>query len=187
MPISVTCDCGKSYELSDDMAGRRGKCPECGNALEIPAVEISPVEVIPSVAPNLGEQEAMNCWNDVRNVLLREFTVQGDDGESVDLVLAWEGGRSQFVIVGLVRAVNGDEWMSIKSPIGVLPAEILPRVCETVHDKVCGGLVKFGDRYWLRHSVPIGNTLIDELLTPVRVVAGVADEIEEIFVGGDAQ
>ena len=36
MPISVTCDCGKGYRVSDDKAGKRFKCRECGTLLEVP-------------------------------------------------------------------------------------------------------------------------------------------------------
>jgi hypothetical protein len=54
-------------------------------------------------------------------------------------------------------------------------------------DKVCGGLVKFGDRYWVRHSMPIGDTSHDELIFPIDVVSAVADTLEETFVGGDDQ
>lgn len=189
MTISVTCACGKSYQLSDEMAGRRGKCPECGNSIEIPAVELQSNEVVPSVAPNLVEQESLDDWNDVRSFLLREFSdgIQEDNEESVHIVLLWQDGRSQFVIVSLVRSNTGVEWISITSPVGVLPAEILPRVCETVCDKVCGGIVKNGDRYWVRHSMPIGNSSSDEISSPLWVVGGVADDLEETFVGGDAQ
>jgi len=36
MTILVTCDCGKNYRVSDDKAGRRFKCRECGTLLQVP-------------------------------------------------------------------------------------------------------------------------------------------------------
>ena len=36
MPIQVTCKCGKQFETRDENAGRRARCPECGNELIIP-------------------------------------------------------------------------------------------------------------------------------------------------------
>ncbi len=35
MAISVVCACGKVLQVKDDMAGRRGKCPACGQVVEI--------------------------------------------------------------------------------------------------------------------------------------------------------
>lgn len=38
MPIKIKCDsCSSSLTVSDKMAGKRGKCPKCGNVLSIPA------------------------------------------------------------------------------------------------------------------------------------------------------
>ena len=37
-PISVTCGCGKSFRAKVELAGKRVKCPECGQALVIPSV-----------------------------------------------------------------------------------------------------------------------------------------------------
>lgn len=36
MPIQVTCPCGRSLRLRDELAGLRVKCPECGDALDVP-------------------------------------------------------------------------------------------------------------------------------------------------------
>jgi len=35
MPICVTCACGKKCTFKDEFAGRRGKCPACGQVLSI--------------------------------------------------------------------------------------------------------------------------------------------------------
>lgn len=34
MPMTVTCDCGKKFRLPDDAAGKRFKCPECGEIIQ---------------------------------------------------------------------------------------------------------------------------------------------------------
>lgn len=36
MPIKVTCECGKGYRLSDDKAGKRFKCRDCGSLVQVP-------------------------------------------------------------------------------------------------------------------------------------------------------
>lgn len=37
MPIDVACDCGKGFQVKDEHAGRRAKCPNCGTVVRIPA------------------------------------------------------------------------------------------------------------------------------------------------------
>ena len=39
MPIPVTCSCGHAVNAPSQYAGKRVKCPSCGNPLDIPAVE----------------------------------------------------------------------------------------------------------------------------------------------------
>jgi hypothetical protein len=37
MAISVTCSCGRSLRAKDEAAGKRVRCPGCGNTVEVPA------------------------------------------------------------------------------------------------------------------------------------------------------
>jgi hypothetical protein len=37
MPIAFACECGKSFSVPDEFAGKRTKCPKCGAALTVPA------------------------------------------------------------------------------------------------------------------------------------------------------
>ncbi len=40
MPISVVCSgCDKKLTVKDDLAGRRIKCPACGEAVAVPAAK----------------------------------------------------------------------------------------------------------------------------------------------------
>ena len=36
MPISVTCECGKTLKAPDTSAGKKAKCPECSAVIKIP-------------------------------------------------------------------------------------------------------------------------------------------------------
>lgn len=36
MSIPVTCRCGKSFRVKDEHAGKKGKCPACGDLLLVP-------------------------------------------------------------------------------------------------------------------------------------------------------
>ena len=37
MPISISCDCGRSLRVKDDLAGRKIRCPECAAVVVVPA------------------------------------------------------------------------------------------------------------------------------------------------------
>jgi cell division protein FtsN len=39
MSIKIKCECGKTLKVSDEHAGKRGKCPSCGNTMLIPKPE----------------------------------------------------------------------------------------------------------------------------------------------------
>src|SRR5437762_12329202 len=38
MPVLVTCECGNSYDLKDEFAGKLVKCPKCGRPARAPSV-----------------------------------------------------------------------------------------------------------------------------------------------------
>ena len=42
MPITVTCTCGKSLKVRDELIGKRVKCPACGNAFPVTPVANAP-------------------------------------------------------------------------------------------------------------------------------------------------
>jgi hypothetical protein len=37
MPIKISCQCGQSFQAPDHLAGKKVRCPKCGNPLAIPA------------------------------------------------------------------------------------------------------------------------------------------------------
>ena len=37
MPIKISCRCGQRFQAPDKMAGKKARCPKCGDALQIPA------------------------------------------------------------------------------------------------------------------------------------------------------
>jgi len=60
VPIKVTCaGCGVSLTTPDTSAGKRAKCPKCGQAIEIPAAsaEDEVFDAEPSLLDGLSEEE----------------------------------------------------------------------------------------------------------------------------------
>jgi hypothetical protein len=52
MPIRVSCQCGQSLSVPDEMAGKAGKCPKCKQILKVPAngVATAPKQAKPQAA-----------------------------------------------------------------------------------------------------------------------------------------
>ncbi len=36
MPITITCSCGKTLRVKDELAGTQGRCPNCGTIIDVP-------------------------------------------------------------------------------------------------------------------------------------------------------
>src|SRR6185436_4284646 len=42
MPIKVSCQCGQTFAIKDEMAGKTLKCPKCQQPLKVPARSAAP-------------------------------------------------------------------------------------------------------------------------------------------------
>src|SRR5438067_703406 len=46
MPLSVSCgNCGKSFKVADELAGRRVRCPACQSVVAVPSLSAGPPPV----------------------------------------------------------------------------------------------------------------------------------------------
>ena len=63
MPIPVACQCGKQVNAPDNLAGKRVKCPGCGNPLDIPAIAAAPQadDGLGGLLSEAGMSEAPRC------------------------------------------------------------------------------------------------------------------------------
>lgn len=48
MPVHLTCECGTSYDLKDEFAGKLVKCPQCGRPARAPSVAVATAEGDPA-------------------------------------------------------------------------------------------------------------------------------------------
>ena len=73
MPIPVTCGaCGKAFNVADDLAGRRVKCPACQQIVAVPGgaaaadVEDEPAEAAPRKAKKpAGSNKQLMLWGGI--------------------------------------------------------------------------------------------------------------------------
>ena len=53
MSIAFNCSCGRGLRANPELAGKKTKCPGCGNILTIPASEESATATAPPPAANV--------------------------------------------------------------------------------------------------------------------------------------
>ena len=120
MPIPVTCDvCGAEFNLRDEYAGRRMRCPKCQNALDVPQA------AIPRAMPVAKRDESLDDDGfspDVPEIfrgdkfLLRQklwsikekYRVTDEDGETILYV-----ERPLYLAAGILAALAGFAVMAI--------------------------------------------------------------------------
>ena len=60
MPIQFACDCGKKFQVAEEHAGKRSKCPACGIGLLVPATPESPTDEVAYRALSDGPESEPN-------------------------------------------------------------------------------------------------------------------------------
>jgi len=126
----------------------------------------------------------MATWNEVKSFLKNTLNAKESNNGTLTLTIEYTDGRSQLVVVA-GRVFKDAEWADITSPVGTLSAGNINVALEVLASVTCGGLVKFGEFHAVRHCIPIADVSNDELIVPLKVVAEVADLLEEKLVGGD--
>lgn len=132
--IASTCQCGRKFSVSDDMAGKRVRCPQCGDVFRIPDPAAPHVPAAPppiaadvtrvshQVRPHHRERKVnafgvgafifgilalMVCWIPLIQILVVPLATIGVLLAVVGLATALIGGRSGFgwPATGLVLCV----------------------------------------------------------------------------------
>jgi hypothetical protein len=128
----------------------------------------------------------MAAWDDVKAFLKKNYQVEKEEGNLIYIIRQFDDGRSQLVLVTSVADTNTNiTWLQTYSPVGLIAAGSLNQALEDLDKSFVGGLVKLGDKHFVKHSTPIENLSVDEIDLPLRYVAIAADILEEKYVGGD--
>ncbi|HUU30794.1 MAG TPA: hypothetical protein VMY69_01685 [Phycisphaerae bacterium] len=72
MPIAARCACGKEYRFKDEYAGRRAKCPACGQVVRIPGTRLPGTPI-----PHRPSREASPEGEQSRTVVLAALGFAG--------------------------------------------------------------------------------------------------------------
>jgi hypothetical protein len=129
----------------------------------------------------------MASWEQVKNFIRGNYKVQNDEGDLFRMVFDLGNDRTQLVFVQKIINKNNSIWVQISSPVGIIKQEKINKALEMLNDKPCGGLVKIGDKHFIRHCMPIDDMSLDEFSVPLNFITNAADELEQKFVGGDEQ
>ncbi len=129
----------------------------------------------------------MANWESVEKFCLENFQVQSGAPGALLLHLK-TGSRTQLVSLVHETLENGGEsWVSISSPVGRLVdlQSMLQVLLKMAGNAVVGGLVSDGEFVSLKHSVPLVNLDLNELIRPLQLVAIGADLYEDLSTGRD--
>jgi hypothetical protein len=128
----------------------------------------------------------MANWGDLVTFIRTEYRVSRVEPDEIRIEVEFEDERRQAVVVYREVLDQREEWVQIASPCGkAAEVNLLALLTEIGATAVVGGLVIMGEYVAVRHSLPLENLDINEFVDPLALVAGVADELEEKFTGGD--
>ena len=129
----------------------------------------------------------MASWEEVQKFIEKEFSAEKVDNDFWKAVFPLGDNRSQ--VVAFRKKIDSDSntvWLDIQSPIGKFSTkEKLDKALDLLAVVNCGGLIKFGDVYCVRHGIPIDDLSADEIRSPLFSVCVSADYLEKELVGGD--
>ncbi|HEX9338034.1 MAG TPA: hypothetical protein VF892_19210 [Pseudonocardiaceae bacterium] len=128
----------------------------------------------------------MATWSDLVAFMRSEYRVTRIEPDEVRIEVEFDDDRRQVVIMQREVLDHREEWVQIASPCGLATDVNLPALLNHLGSAaVVGGAVIMGEYVVLRHSLPLANLDINEFVDPMALIAGTADELEEMFTGGD--
>ena len=128
----------------------------------------------------------MATWEDLLAFVRTEYRIVENTGDEVRVMVEYEDGRSQVIVLCREVLDRREEWVQVASVCGLVKDVDLQRLLAEIGETsvVCGAVI-MGEHVVLRHALPLENLDINEFTDPLTFVADTADQLEEIFFGGD--
>lgn len=128
----------------------------------------------------------MTTWDALVDFIRGEYKIIEEEGDEIRLLVEYADERSQMIHVCREILDKREEWVQIASVCGRVEAVDLRRLLEELgQTSIVCGLVIMGEHVVLRHALPLENLDINEFIDPLTFVADTADQLEELFFGGD--
>lgn len=128
----------------------------------------------------------MTTWDALVDFIRGEYKIIEEETDEIRLLVEYADERSQMIHVCREILDKREEWVQIASVCGRVEAVDLRRLLEELgQTSIVCGLVIMGEHVVLRHALPLENLDINEFIDPLTFVADTADQLEELFFGGD--
>ena len=128
----------------------------------------------------------MATWGDLVAFVKSEYRCTRVEPDEIRVEVEFQDERRQQVVIYREVFDKREEWVQIVSPCGkATEVDLKALLTELGQTAVCGGAVVMGEYIAIRHTLPLENLDANEFVDPLALVAGVADELEEKFTGGD--
>jgi hypothetical protein len=129
----------------------------------------------------------MATWNDLVEYVRSRYRVVRESTDEIRIEVGFEEDeRTQIVILARAVLDGREDWVQVLSFCGRADrVDLQGLLAELGNTSVVAGAVILGDHVALRHSLPLSNVDANELVDPVELIAGAADQMEEMFSQGD--
>jgi hypothetical protein len=127
----------------------------------------------------------MATWKQIKDFIRNNYKLQEDEGDFFQMTFDIDDNRSQLIFIQKMKSQNGAIWLQMSSPIGLIEDDEINDALEMLNEKICGGMVKIGEKHFIRECLPIDDLSPEQFVAIMEIVLGVADEMEERFIGSD--
>jgi hypothetical protein len=133
----------------------------------------------------------MSTWGDLAVYVREQYEVISEADGEIRILFSFEeydeeDERTQVVVLAREVLDEKHEWVQIATPIGKADAvDLHALLVEVGLSTIACGLAIMGEHVVLRHSLPLADLDIHEFTEPLALLAGTADQLEEMFFGGD--
>jgi hypothetical protein len=126
----------------------------------------------------------MPTWGEIQEYARSKYKLSRDDDDRFALIFAYQDGRSQQIFVRRFEAFD-QECLEFRTPV-CKEDEMKPMVALKKNAKFfMGALCVEAGHYFMIHNATLRNLDMDEFERPLHFLAGIADDLEEQYAGGD--
>ena len=127
----------------------------------------------------------MASWEDLKTYIRKNYKIKDQEENLISLVFDLQNFRSQQIFIQKLENNDGEVWVKFVSPIGKLSSEDLDETLESLGDKLCRGMIKIGDTYFISHSIQIDDLSTSNFKRGMHIVMNMADAFERKYIGED--
>lgn len=80
-------------------------------------------------------------WSEIKKEIQSNYTVADELLGLIKLIFEFSDGRSQLVLIEKANNDNGEIWVQVSSPVGMIESDDLEAALEILGEKLCGDLI----------------------------------------------